>query len=85
MPKVLYTVLRYTIAPFLSHAPSEGAKPTILAAIGEAKGGEYFGPTGYKEYKGKAGRATSTDLSRDEAIAKKLWEVYEKLVDFNYL
>jgi len=85
IPKILYTLLRYTIAPFLMHAPVEGAKPTILAAIGEAKGGDYFGPTGFKEMKGVAGKATSTDLSKDETIAKRLWEVSEELVDLKYL
>ncbi|MEK6478448.1 oxidoreductase [Catalinimonas sp. 4WD22] len=85
MPKVVYTLLKYTVAPFLTHAPSEGAKPTLLAAIGDAKGGDYFGPTGFNEMKGKAGKATCTDLSKDEAIAKRLWEVSEKLVGLKYL
>jgi NAD(P)-dependent dehydrogenase (short-subunit alcohol dehydrogenase family) len=85
MPNLLYTILRYTIAPFLTHAPVEGAKPTILAAIGEAKGGDYFGPTGFKEFKGEAGKATYTDLSKDETIAKRLWEVSEQLVGLAYL
>jgi NAD(P)-dependent dehydrogenase (short-subunit alcohol dehydrogenase family) len=85
MPNLLYTILRYTIAPFLTHAPIEGAKPTILAAIGEAKGGDYFGPTGFKEFKGEAGKATYTDLSKDETIAKRLWEVSEQLVGLAYL
>lgn len=85
MPKLLYTVLKYTVAPFLTHPPAEGAKPTILAAIGEAKGGEYFGPTGFKEMKGEAGKAASTDLSKDEAIGERLWKVSEELVGFKYL
>lgn len=85
MPKIIYTILRYTIAPFLTHAPVEGAKPTILAAIGEAKGGGYFGPTGFKEMKGEAGKATFTDLSKDETIAKRLWEVSEQLIGLKYL
>lgn len=85
MPKLVYNLLKYTIAPFLTHSPNEGAKPTMLAAIGEAKGGEYFGPTGFNEFKGKPGKAKSTPLSNDEAIAKQLWEVSEKLVGLNYL
>ena len=85
MPKALYTILRYTIAPFLTHAPSEGAKPTVMGAIGPAKGSDYFGPTGFNEFKGKPGKATSTDLSKDEAISKQLWEVSEKLVGLKYL
>lgn len=85
LPRVLFYLLRYTIAPLLTHSPAKGAEPTILAAIGEAKGGDYFGPTGYKEFKGKAGKVTSTDLSKDEKVANRLWEVSEKLVGYDYL
>lgn len=84
MPKVMFFLLKYTIAPFLTHSSGEGAKPSLLAAIGEAKGGDYFGPTGYKEFKGKAGKATSTDLANDEQVAKHLWEVSEKLSGYEY-
>jgi NAD(P)-dependent dehydrogenase (short-subunit alcohol dehydrogenase family) len=85
MPKLVYIVLKYTLAPFITHKPKEGAKPTVLAAIGEAKGGDYFGPTGFKEFKGDPGKAKSTELSNDEAIAKQLWEKSEELVGFQYL
>ena len=85
MPKFQYYLLKYTLAPFLTHSPKEGAKPTLLAALGDAKGGEYFGPTGFREFKGKPGLATSTDLAKDAAIAKRLWETSEKLAGFNYL
>jgi NAD(P)-dependent dehydrogenase (short-subunit alcohol dehydrogenase family) len=84
MPKIIYYLAKYTIAPFFTHAPREGAKPTILAAIGEAKGGDYFGPTGLREMKGKAGKATFTDLSKDETIARQLWDISEKLVGFKF-
>lgn len=48
-------------------------------------GANYFGPIGFKEMKGKAGKATATDLSKDEALAKQLCEKSEKLVGFKYL
>lgn len=85
LPKFLYVALKYTIAPFLTQSAGEGAKPTLVAAIGETEGGEYFGPTGFNEFKGKAGKAKYTELSKDKAIAKRLWEVSEELVDFKYL
>jgi NAD(P)-dependent dehydrogenase (short-subunit alcohol dehydrogenase family) len=85
MPKLIYTVLKYTLAPFMTHSPKEGAKPTLMAAIGEAQGGDYFGPTGFKEYKGPPGKASATELAKDEDIARRLWEVSEKLVGFQYL
>lgn len=80
LPSLLYTVARYTIAPFLTHSAEAGARPTMLAAIGEAGGGDYFGPTGFKEMKGAPGHASSTRQARDEDLARRLWEVSEELV-----
>lgn len=85
MNKVLYYLLRYTLAPFITHSPKSGAKPTILAAIGEAKGGDYFGPTGFKELRGKPGKASVAERAKDEKVANRLWEVSEELVDLKYL
>jgi hypothetical protein len=85
MPKFIFTLAKYTIAPFLTHSPNKGAQPSILAATGEVKGGEYYGPTGFNEFIGKPGKATYTELSKDESIAKKLWEVSENLVGYKYL
>ena len=85
LPKLLNSILQYTIGPLISQSAAEGAKPTILASISEAKGGDYFGPTGFMEMKGKAGKASSSNLANDEALAKRLWEVSEQLVDLQYL
>ena len=85
LPKLLNLVLKYTIGPLITHSAKEGAKPTILASIGKAKGGDYFGPTGFMEMKGKAGKATSSDSAHDKNLAKKLWEVSEELVNQKYL
>ena len=85
MSKFQYYLLKYTLAPFMAQSPKNGALPTLLAATGDVKGGEYFGPTGFNELKGKPGKVPSSELSKDEQVAKKLWEVSEKLVGFDYL
>ena len=85
LPKLLNSILQYTIGPFISHGAAEGAEPTILASISEAKGGDYFGPKGFMEMKGNAGKATSSKSANDETLAKRLWEVSEELVGFKYL
>jgi hypothetical protein len=85
MPKIVYTIIRYTIAPFITHAPKEGAKPTLIAAIGDAQGGDYFGPTGFQEFKGKPGKVSGTAMAKDEDLAKRLWEKAEELVGLKYL
>ncbi len=72
--------------PFVTHSPAEGAKPTLYAALGnDVNGGDYFGPTGFNEMKGKAGKILSKPHSHDEDVAKKLWEVSEDLTRTKYL
>lgn len=80
MPKWLYLFMKYTLAPFVIHSAANGAKPTLMAAIGQAEAGAYYGPTGFREMKGKPGKATYTDLAKDKEVAKRLWEVSEDLV-----
>jgi len=72
------------LAPLFSHSAEAGAQPTLWAAIGKADGGDYFGPTKFREMKGKAGKVGSTPLSKDKEIAKKLWEISEKLTGITY-
>jgi NAD(P)-dependent dehydrogenase (short-subunit alcohol dehydrogenase family) len=72
------------IAPLFSHSAIAGAQPSLLAAVGTAAGGDYFGPTSFREMKGKAGKVNSTSLSKDKEVAKKLWEVSEKLTGITY-
>lgn len=85
MSKFQYYLLKYTLAPFMAQSPKNGALPTLLAATGDVKGGEYFGPTGFNELKGKPGIVSSSELSKDKQVANKLWEVSEQLVGFEYL
>lgn len=83
--KWLYNLLLPVIR-LMSHRPENAALPTQYAALVEdLKGGEYIGPTGFSEMKGKPGIAKSTPLSHDTQIAKQLWEVSEKLTNIKYL
>jgi NAD(P)-dependent dehydrogenase (short-subunit alcohol dehydrogenase family) len=62
-----------------------GALPTLRAAIEEdLKGGEYFGPNGFMEVGGYPVKVESNELSKDRAIAQKLWEVSEKLTSVKF-
>lgn len=86
IPKWLYTTLKYTLFPLISHNVDKGALPTLMGALdARSKGGEYYGPTGFREMKGKPGLASFTDLSKDPEVAKKLWEVSEDLTGITYL
>ena len=62
-----------------------GTLPILRAATEEnLKGSEYFGPTKMGEMKGYPELVKSSDKSYDKQIAKRLWEVSEKLTGFTY-
>ena len=68
------------LAPVASQSPADGALPTLMAATSpDAKGGDYYGPTGLLSLKGAPGRATIPLQGRDGAAAKRLWAVSEEL------
>jgi NAD(P)-dependent dehydrogenase (short-subunit alcohol dehydrogenase family) len=64
----------------LSQSAADGALPTLFAATAlEAEPMGYYGPNGFYELKGPVAPACVAPQARDEASARKLWEVSEKL------
>jgi NAD(P)-dependent dehydrogenase (short-subunit alcohol dehydrogenase family) len=62
-----------------------GTLPILRAATEDnLKGAEFFGPTKMGEMKGYPELVKSSDKSYDTQIAKRLWEVSEKLTGFTY-
>ena len=64
----------------LSHPAADGAIPTLFAAT--SPGAEpmgYYGPNGFYELKGPVASAYVAPKAKDEGLARKLWEVSEKL------
>jgi NAD(P)-dependent dehydrogenase (short-subunit alcohol dehydrogenase family) len=65
--------------PLLAQKPSMGALPTLRAAVdSRVKGGEYYGPGGRGGFRGFPVKVSSTGLSNNKEIAKKLWAVSEE-------
>ncbi len=83
LARYISKLLYYALLPLFSlvtHSPEKGALPTIYAALGnDVDGGDYFGPQGFMEMKGEPGKVESKPQSHDKEVAKKLWEVSEKL------
>jgi NAD(P)-dependent dehydrogenase (short-subunit alcohol dehydrogenase family) len=53
----------------------EGAQPTLAACLREdAKGGQYWGPDGHNEQKGKPALAKIDTAALDESLNAKLWD-----------
>jgi len=62
-----------------------GALATLRAATDpNVKGGQYWGPDGFREMRGYPELATSSEKSRDEAIQDRLWTVSEELTGVTY-
>ena len=75
----------FGISSVMSQSPSIGALPEIRASVDPlVKGGDYFGPDGFQEWRGYPVKVKSNDASQDLANAEKLWEVSEKLTKVNY-
>jgi NAD(P)-dependent dehydrogenase (short-subunit alcohol dehydrogenase family) len=62
-----------------------GALPTLRAAVDpDARGGDYFGPSGWLEYTGSPVRVASSERSHDRVLQRRLWEVSEQLTGVAY-
>jgi len=62
-----------------------GALPQLRAATDPAvKGGQYWGPDGFREMRGYPKVVTSSAQSHDEAIQQRLWTVSEELTGVTY-
>ena len=62
-----------------------GALPQLYAATNpEAEGGQYIGPDGIAEQRGYPEPVGSSGAARDEAAARRLWEVSEELTGVSF-
>ena len=62
-----------------------GALPTLYAATADnVSGGDYFGPSGWQEWRGYPKKVESNALSHDKNIAAQLWKVSEALTKINF-
>jgi NAD(P)-dependent dehydrogenase (short-subunit alcohol dehydrogenase family) len=70
---------------FLFQSAAEGAVPTLYAATApDARGGSYYGPTGFMELRGDLGFAKVPSVALDSGIHEKLWSVSEALTHTTY-
>ncbi len=61
-----------------------GAWPSLYAATADIPSGSYVGPNGFMQQRGKATLVGSTKASKDEVVAKRLWDVSEELTGVKY-
>jgi NAD(P)-dependent dehydrogenase (short-subunit alcohol dehydrogenase family) len=69
---------------WIAQDAATGALPTLFAAVApEAEGGDFIGPARLGMW-GAPVKVTSNARSRDEALARRLWEVSEQLTGVSF-
>lgn len=73
-------ILSSLLKSIASHSAAEGALPTLYAATApDARGGGYYGPSGFQELKGPPGPAAIAQRAKDPDVAQRLWDVSRQL------
>lgn len=69
----------------IAQSAAEGALPTLYAAWDPSvRGGDFIGPTGALEVRGRPGPARASKRARDPELAARLWAVSEELTGVTY-
>jgi NAD(P)-dependent dehydrogenase (short-subunit alcohol dehydrogenase family) len=70
---------------FLFQPVPQGALPTLYAATSPvAKGGDYYGPNGFAELRGRPAVARIPTRALDKAAAAQLWEISEAMTKVRF-
>lgn len=65
--------------------PDQGALPIVHAATApDVRGGEFYGPDGFMQFRGQPTRVQPSAAARDRATAERLWTVSEQLTGRDY-
>ncbi|MEM8530510.1 MAG: oxidoreductase [Chloroflexota bacterium] len=71
--------------PSMAQSQAQGALPQLYAATApDVKGSEHFGPDGFLQLRGYPARRRAARAAYNEADAKRLWEVSERLTGVEY-
>jgi NAD(P)-dependent dehydrogenase (short-subunit alcohol dehydrogenase family) len=70
---------------FVAQSAEQGALPTLRAATDPAAlGGQYYGPDGFRELRGRPVVVDSSKQSHDAELQRRLWTVSEKLTGVRF-
>ena len=63
-----------------AQSADDGARPALYAAtMPDVRGGDYWGPDGLGEMRGHPKRVGAAKRARDEAVARRLWDLAAQL------
>ncbi|MGV0042903.1 SDR family NAD(P)-dependent oxidoreductase [Mycobacterium colombiense] len=81
----VFRPLKAVLGPVLFQSPAMGALPTLRAATDPAvQGGQYYGPAGFLEQRGRPKLVKSSAQSHDEELQRRLWAVSEELTSVSF-
>ena len=84
LPRIAVAVINAGIGAFGQDA-ARGALPGLYAAtMPDVKGGQYWGPDGFREIKGDPAPAVVSPQALDRAAWQRLWTVSEQLTGVRY-
>lgn len=71
---------------YFAQSADMGALPTLYAATAaDVVGGAFYGPDGFAEQRGYPHRVSSTRASRDEVVARALWQRSQDFTAVSFL
>lgn len=74
----------WLIGKLFAGKPKDAAKPLVLAStIGDS--GHFYGPTGFKEMKGKAGLVVADKSTKQEDMGQLIWNTAKQLSGLSFL
>jgi NAD(P)-dependent dehydrogenase (short-subunit alcohol dehydrogenase family) len=81
----IFQPLKAVLGPVLFQSPAMGALPTLRAATDPSThGGQYYGPEGFLEQRGRPKVVKSSAQSHDEELQRRLWAVSEELTGVSF-
>ena len=84
LPTPLRTVSR-RLSPLIGQSAAMGALPTLRAATDPSvRGGQYYGPDGFRETRGHPTLVQSSAQSHDTDAQHRLWAISEQLTGVTY-
>ncbi len=76
----VFMFLGSLVSPLLFSPTDKAALPILRAALDpKVSGGEYFGPDGFREYRGSPVLVGSSPESKNDPSQKRLWKLSEEL------
>lgn len=79
--KLLFTKV---LNKLIAQSAKNGALPTLYACSEQLEGGEFIGPSGFKQLRGSPTEVEPDPIAEDRNLQKKLWNYSENQLEINY-